>query len=294
MTTTPVTPVRVAVVGLGNLGRVIAETFLAQGHRVTVWNRTAARADDLVAKGATRAATVADAVAASDTVVVCVLDYTAVRDLLTPVGGALAGRTLVNVTSGTPEEARELAAWARARGADYVDGAVYAVPQTIGTPEAFVFYSGPPAVFEAQRALLAPLGDPLHVGAAPELAAVYDVAVLSGMYGMFAGFFQAVALADSAGIDAVRITEPLVRWLREAAAALPGFAAEISAGDYTTETSNLDINATGLASILKSTRAQGVPTDLLAPLADLFDRQISEGHGRESLSRAIESLRDRG
>ncbi|MGA4843433.1 NAD(P)-dependent oxidoreductase [Streptomyces sp. G45] len=294
MSTTPApsaTPTTVTVLGLGNLGQALARNLLDQGHRLTVWNRSQDKADALVADGATLAATPAAAIAASDLVVICVLDYTTVRDLLTPVGGALAGRAVVNVTSGIPQAARELGAWVSEQGAAYVDGAVYAVPQTIGTPEAFVLYSGDADAFARHRAVLEPLGSAVFVGTDAPLAPVYDVALLSGMYGMFAGFFQAVAVGGSAGIGAARVTDLLVRWLREALDALPGFAAEIDARDYRTETSNLDINAVGLANILTATRAQGVGVDLLAPLQRLFDEQIAQGHGSASLARTIESLR---
>ncbi|MFE3252088.1 NAD(P)-dependent oxidoreductase [Streptomyces sp. NPDC059209] len=281
----------VAVIGLGNLGRALASAYLGHGHRTTVWNRSPEKADDLVTRGATRAATAAEAIAAADLVIVCVLDYDKAREVLTPAAGALRGRTLLNLTSGTPEPARELAAWVADQGAEYLDGAVYAVPQTIGTPDAFVLYSGSPAVFATYREQLDLLGAPTFVGADPGLASLYDISLLSGMYGMFAGFFQSVAVADSARIKATDITGLLVPWLNAAAAALPGFAAEIDSGDYATETSNLDINAVGLANMLTATRAQGIGVDLLTPLQTLFETQIAEGHGAQSLARAIESLR---
>ncbi|MFF2187884.1 NAD(P)-dependent oxidoreductase [Streptomyces sp. NPDC058155] len=281
----------VAVIGLGNLGRVLASAFLDHGHRTIVWNRSPAKADDLVTRGAIRAATAAEAIAAADLVIVCVLDYDKAAQILTPAADALRGRTLINLTSGTPEPARELAAWAVEQGAEYLDGAVYAVPQTIGTPDAFVLYSGSSAVFDTYREQLDLLGAPTFVGADPGLASLYDISLLSGMYGMFAGFFQSVAVADSAGIKATDITGLLVPWLNAAAAALPGFAAEIDSGDYATETSNLDINTVGLANMLTATKAQGIGVDLLAPLQTLFESQIAQGHGAQSLSRAIESLR---
>ncbi|MFD4767103.1 NAD(P)-dependent oxidoreductase [Streptomyces niveus] len=292
MTTKPSIPtVSVSIIGLGNLGRALAGAFLDQGYRTTVWNRSPGKADDLVARGAHRAATVAEALAAGELVIVCVLDYDTVSRLLTPAADALRGRILLNLTSGTPEPARELAAWVTGQGADYLDGAVYAVPQTIGTADAFVLYSGSSAVFETYREQLELLGGPTFVGTDPGLASLYDVALLSGMYGMFAGFFQSVAVADSAQIKATDITALLVPWLNGAAAALPGFAAEIDSGDYTTETSNLDINTVGLANMLTATKAQGIGVDLLTPLQTLFERQIAQGHGSSSLSRAIESLR---
>jgi 3-hydroxyisobutyrate dehydrogenase-like beta-hydroxyacid dehydrogenase len=64
----------VTVVGLGLMGQALAEAFLCDGHPTTVWNRTAAKADRLVAQGAKLADSVGDAVAASPLVVVCVSD----------------------------------------------------------------------------------------------------------------------------------------------------------------------------------------------------------------------------
>ncbi|MFP3992354.1 NAD(P)-binding domain-containing protein [Streptomyces sp. E11-3] len=294
MNTTPTSTPKhsIAVIGLGNLGQVLAETFLAQGHPTTVWNRSPGKAEGLVAKGATLAGSAAEAVTASELVIVSVLDYETVRQILTPAAAALQGRTLLNVTTGTPAPARELAAWTAGHGADYLDGAVYAVPQTIGTTEAFVLYSGSSDAFTTYEQELKLLGAATFVGTEPGLSSLYDMALLSGMYGMFAGFFQAVALGDSAGIKATEITELLVPWLNGAADALPGFAQEIDSGDYATETSNMDINAVGLSNILNATRAQGLGTELLAPLQALFERQIDQGHGAASLARAVESLRE--
>ncbi|WP_031079055.1 NAD(P)-dependent oxidoreductase [Streptomyces sp. NRRL S-118] len=281
----------VTVIGLGNLGRALARTFLQAGHRTTVWNRSPGKAEGLVAAGAVQAVTVGQAVTASDLVIVCVLDHETVRQVLDPAAGALAGRVVVNVTSGTPQSARELDAWVTGQGAAYLSGAVYGVPETIGTPETFALYSGPSDAFDAHSALLELLGASTFVGTDAALASVYDIALLGGMYGMFAGFFHAVALADSFGIKAEELTGLLLRWLTGVAGTLPVFAREIDSRDYVTETSNLSINAAGLANILGASRAQGVSPDLLAPLHDLFTQQIDEGHAAASLSRAIESLR---
>ncbi|MER7045012.1 NAD(P)-dependent oxidoreductase [Streptomyces jumonjinensis] len=283
----------VTVIGLGNLGLALADAFLAQGHPTTVWNRTPAKADGLVARGAVPAATPAEAVAASELVIVAVLDQATAHDILLPTAAALTGRTLVNLTSSTPQPARELAAWAAEQGAAYVVGAVYAVPQTIGTPEAFVLYSGDQNAFETHRDQLDLLGASGFVGTDAGVAPVYDMAVLSGMYGMFAGFFQAMALGRSERIRAADVTDRLVPWLKAAADALPGFAREIDSGDYATVTSSLGMNAVGLRNILSATESQGLGTALLSPLQALFDDQVAQGHGAASLSRAVESLQPR-
>src|SRR5688500_1341600 len=102
----------VTVLGLGAMGQAIAGVLLDAGHEVTVWNRTPARADALVARGARRASDPSDAVAGSTLVLVSLMDYEAARGVLTPVGEALRAKALVNLTSGTPKDVRQMAAWA--------------------------------------------------------------------------------------------------------------------------------------------------------------------------------------
>src|SRR5690606_37357618 len=66
---------RATVIGLGQMGSTLARLLLDSGYRVTVWNRTAAKAEPLVARGAELAPTALAAVSASRVVVVCVHDY---------------------------------------------------------------------------------------------------------------------------------------------------------------------------------------------------------------------------
>src|SRR5687767_7610160 len=103
-------PAPVTVIGLGVMGQALAHAFLAAGHPTTVWNRSAGRADALVAAGATEAGTAAEAVAATPLVVLCVLDRPAVDAVLDAAGEAVGpDRTIVNLTSSVPEDARALA-----------------------------------------------------------------------------------------------------------------------------------------------------------------------------------------
>ena len=154
------------VLGLGPMGFALAEAFVTAGHPTTVWNRTASRpAPD----GAARAETVRAAVTASKVVVVCLMDYDATRAVLTPTAQALTGRHVVNLTSGSPDAARELATWAQGHGITYTDGAIMTPTETIGTPAARILHSGHPT-----DALTALGGDRTHLGEEPGRAAAYD------------------------------------------------------------------------------------------------------------------------
>jgi 3-hydroxyisobutyrate dehydrogenase-like beta-hydroxyacid dehydrogenase len=104
------------VLGLGEMGQALAAALLAAGVPTTVWNRTAAKAGTLARRGATVATAVDEAVAASPLVVACLLDHGSVHEVLDPVAGTLTGRSLLNLTTTTPNQARELAGWAAAAG----------------------------------------------------------------------------------------------------------------------------------------------------------------------------------
>jgi 3-hydroxyisobutyrate dehydrogenase-like beta-hydroxyacid dehydrogenase len=92
------------VLGLGDMGSALARAFLANRHSVTVWNRSESKTAPLVHAGARQAKSVEDAAAASDVIVVCVIDYAVSNSLLDSpaVLQKLRGKTVVQLTSGTP------------------------------------------------------------------------------------------------------------------------------------------------------------------------------------------------
>ncbi|MGI5504391.1 NAD(P)-dependent oxidoreductase [Lentzea sp. CA-135723] len=273
----------ITVLGLGNLGRALAETFVRGGHPVAVWNRSEGKAAGLAA---TVAASAAEAVAAGDLVVVALLDHQAAQQVLRDVD--VRGKALVNLTSGTPDDARELAAWAEAQGAGYLHGAVYAVPQTIGTGASSIIYSGSEPV--SARKSLALLGKVTYLGADAGRASGYDVAILAGMYGLLGGFLHAAALARANGIGVAELTPLLASWLTDLQPALTTFAAEIDASSYGNGESSLAMNQSGLATLIRAAQAQGVPFAGLDAVKALVDRQVDSGRGQESLARAVESF----
>ncbi|MFI1330419.1 NAD(P)-dependent oxidoreductase [Streptomyces sp. NPDC020845] len=289
MSDTPVT-----VLGLGDMGTALARALLKAGFRTTVWNRTVAKAEALVPEGALRAATVAEAVEASPLVVVCLLDHDSVRGTLDPVARALTGKAVANLTSGTPRQAREMAAWAADQGADYLDGGIMAVPPMIATPAAFVLYSGSREVFGTHRAALDALARSEYLGEDAALASLYDIALLSGMYGMFAGILHAYALIRSEDIKAADFAPMLGRWLNGMSGAVAGYAEKIDSGDHARGVvSNLAMQSAGFGHLVEAAEEQGVSPELLAPLGPLMARRVADGHGHEDLSGLVELLRTR-
>jgi len=281
----------VTVLGLGLMGSALAGAFLAGGHPTTVWNRTGSKANPLVAGGARRAPTVAAAVSASPLVVVCLTTYAAMHAVLVPAADALSGRVLVNLTNGTPEQARAAAAWAAQHGAEYLDGGIMAVPRMIAQPEALVLYSGTPNAFRTHRRALGSLGSGAFLGADPGAASLYDLALLDGMYGMLAGFFHSVALVGAEQVAAAELTSRLVPWLNAMVGMLPGLAREIDAGHFRADHNSLDVNGAAIANIMQASRDLGIGTDLIAPLHAMISQRVTEGYGADSLASLIELVR---
>jgi 3-hydroxyisobutyrate dehydrogenase-like beta-hydroxyacid dehydrogenase len=272
----------VTVLGLGPMGFAITSAFVAAGHPTTAWNRTASRPTP---EGAVRAHDVTEAVTASRTVVVCLIDYDAVRSVLTPLADALRGRLVVNVTSGSPDAARELATWAATHDITYVDGAIMTPTDTIGTPAAVTLYSG------HNTDALAPLGgNRTYLGEEPGRAAAHDVALLDLFWTSVAGVAHAFALARSENITATALA-PLALGIGELLpSVIDEHSARLEEGDHSGEYANILSAAAGMAHIIETSEARGIDASVMKAAHALARKAIDAGHGADGVSRLTVQL----
>lgn len=276
------------VLGLGDMGSALARSWIAAGYSVTVWNRSARP----VPSGAVAADDITAAVRANALVVVCLLDDASVRATLDGVD--LTGRDIVNLTTSTPAEARALSEWVTTRGGRFLDGGIMAVPSMIGVPGsgAYVFYSGSSDLHEAHADALSVPAGVEYVGADAGFAALYDIALLSGMWGMFAGAAHAFALIAKEDISPVEFAPRMIAYQQAMAGYSYGTAAQLASGDYTEGVeSNLAMMVTTNATLLRTAEEQGVSAELLAPFMTLMQRRVAEGGGQESTTGVVDLLR---
>ncbi|MFJ8045973.1 NAD(P)-dependent oxidoreductase [Kitasatospora sp. NPDC096147] len=287
-TRTPVT-----VLGLGLMGTALAAAFVKAGHPTTVWNRSAGKADALVAQGAVEAASVADAVAASPVVVACLLDYDAVHEVIGPVTGALQGKLLVNLTSGLPEDARQAAAQAAELGVDYLDGTVMTVPPMVGQPQTLLFYGGSRTAFDAHQPTLSVLGgNSVFLSEDAGVAALYDLALLGILWSTLTSALHGFALVGSEKIPAAALLPFAEAWITHVALpSIAGAAQQIDAGQFGNAVSTVALNQIGLAKMVKASKAQGIRPDLMVPIQGLLDQRVADGHGADGLASLIEVIR---
>ncbi|MGP3776164.1 NAD(P)-dependent oxidoreductase [Streptomyces sp. SDT5-1] len=289
-TTNPAQLTDLTLLGLGAMGSALTTALLDAGRSVTVWNRTPERAAESVARGARAAGSVREAVIASPVVVACLLKYPSVRETLDPVADALRGRTLLNLTTTTPNESRRLAAWAADHGIDYLDGAVMAVPAMIGSGDGQIFYSGSRAVYDALRPTLDLWAAPEYHGADAGQAALVDLAMLSGMYQMFVGFLHGAAMVATTGMSAAGFAARQAPFLAAMTQELAGYAKVVDGGDYTVP-GQQSLDFSDLTPLVRASEEQGVDAGPIAAVQERIARQIAAGHGSDGLARIYETLR---
>lgn len=283
-----------SVIGLGLMGTALAGAYLKAGHPTTVWNRSADKADALVAQGANRADNIEAAIAAADVLVVCVVDYDAVYAILDPVKDSLAGKVIVNLTSGLPDDGRGAAKWAESIGADYLDGYVMAVPPGVGLPQTMLFYAGEPDVFAKHEATLKVLGgNSIHLGTDAGTAALYDLSLLALLWTSLAGALHAYALVGSQGIPAAALAPLAEQWITYVVLpSVKGAAQAVDARQYATTVSTTALNAVGLAKMVEASKAAGIRPDLMVPIRDYLEKRVADGHGDEALAGMIEVIKN--
>ncbi|MFF2187696.1 NAD(P)-dependent oxidoreductase [Streptomyces sp. NPDC058155] len=285
--------VRVSVLGLGAMGTALAEALVKAGCATTVWNRSPGKADGLLARGADVAATAGDAVRAGRSVIACLLDHASVHEVFDPLAGELAGRTLVNVTTTSPAQSRELAAWAADAGVAYLDGGIMAVPHMIGRPGASVLYSGSADAFDQHKPLLELWGTSTYFGEDAGLASLCDLALLASMYVMFAGFMHGAAMVAPAGVTASAFAAHAAPWLTAMTGEFQGYAAVIDGEDYRVE-GQQSLAFSDLDDLLAASADQGISSEVVDMVQRLIQRQIDAGHGEQGFARIIESIRQPG
>ena len=119
---------KVGIIGLGLMGRPMGMNVLKAGYPLTVWNRTASRADELVAAGAKHAQSPQEVASASDFLLTMVSDPPAIEDVLWGPRGAMQaikrGSIYVDSSTISPALARRMAAACAERGARFLDAPV--------------------------------------------------------------------------------------------------------------------------------------------------------------------------
>jgi 3-hydroxyisobutyrate dehydrogenase-like beta-hydroxyacid dehydrogenase len=286
----------ITLIGLGKMGTALAEAWLKGHHRITVWNRNATRCDALAANGADVAATVVAAVEASDVVAFSLSDYRAMdavlrRDEVIP---CLRNKTVIQLSSGTPREARDAAAWFEKVGATYLDGAILGYPMHVALGLATVLISGPKDAFDQNQGLLQALGAVRYLGENPGAASALDCAVLTMYMLNIVGLVHGIAICESESVDPSELVAIINAQLPVFGELNRSILASIRDRVFSNPQASLDTwaaVATHLSQISSDNQlSQAVPSMLMT----IFEQARRQGLGESDIASIVEVIRAGG
>ena len=283
----------IAYLGLGTMGRGMVANLVRAGHDVTVFNRTASRADGL--EGVRTAPTVAEAVAGREVVLYCLSDDTAVRDVVLAEGGLIevvdAMSVVVDMSTISPEVSAQEAAGFAARGVAFVDAPVFGSKGEAAAGGLWVVAGGEPEVFERVRPVLEAVSETVHlmgpVGSGVRMKLVGNSVVAAQL----SALGQALTLARKAGLDLDRVLDVLaVTDFRSPI--FDGVGPAVLAGDYSP--------SFALHLMLKDARlvqafgaGLGVPVDGTDVVEGALAEAVEKGYGDENASALIKVMAER-
>ena len=204
---------RVAFIGLGRMGHGMAGRYVEAGFDVGVWNRSKAKAEDLVARGARWATSPAEAAVDADAVVTMVADDEASRAVWLGEHGAgitaRPGALAIECSTISHAHALELARQLRSRGLIYVDCPVTGLPDAAASGQLTLLVGAEAADLERARPFLAPLSSAIrHFGAVGSGTVFKLINNLVGAV-QIASLAEGVAMAEQAGLDMTVVAESL-------------------------------------------------------------------------------------
>ncbi|WP_049561457.1 2-hydroxy-3-oxopropionate reductase [Nonomuraea sp. SBT364] len=282
----------IAFVGLGIMGSPMAANLVAAGHAVTGFDVSAARVDELVARGGKGASSVAEAVTGADVVITMLPDSPQVEQVAPDVvEHGRQGLLYLDMSTIRPETSRWVAGLARARGIRALDAPVSGGERGAVDGTLSIMVGGAAEDVEAARPVLGALGTTIvHVGpaGAGQTVKAANQLVVGGIYGLVA---EAIVLLEASGVDPAAGLDVLAGGLagsrildlkrhtmikREFA---PGF--------------RIDLHHKDMGIAVAAAREAGVSLPLTGQVAQLVAAARAQGHGsldHSALLKVIERL----
>jgi 3-hydroxyisobutyrate dehydrogenase-like beta-hydroxyacid dehydrogenase len=284
---------KIAFLGLGMMGSQMARRLIEAGHDVTVWNRTAGRAEPFATTALGIAHTPADAVAGAEYVITMLATPQALEEVVFGADGVAdavsAGQIWIDMSTVGPREFRSAASRLPA-GVEAVDAPVRgSVPEaTEGRLQIYVGSDDP--LFEPIQALLAPLGQVHHVGP-PGAGASMKLVVNLTLGAAMVAFGEALALGMALGLEAGSIMDALAQ--SPIAGAVNAKRANVEASQYP-PSFKLELAAKDLHLVHEAASAARLELPEADAAGQWLYRAVSEGRGQRDISAVIATILEPG
>jgi 3-hydroxyisobutyrate dehydrogenase-like beta-hydroxyacid dehydrogenase len=273
--------VEVGLIGLGNMGSGMAKSLLRAGHRVTVYNRTRARADALRPEGASVASTPAEA-CRGEAVITMLADDAALEAQAFGTEGILSSlrRGAVHISCSTISVALsdKLTAEHAKAGQEFIAAPVFGRPDAAEAAKLAVVVAGPKAAIELCKPLFEGLGPKVWVvGDKPSLA---NVVKLSGNFliaTVLESLSETIAFARKSGVDASALIDFFTSTLFNAPV-YKTYGGLIVEGKHEPAGFALPLGLKDVRLVLQAAESQSVPLPIASVLRDRFLTAIARGN----------------
>src|SRR5215469_3497663 len=279
-------------IGLGSMGLPMAENLLAAGLKLTLFNRTAAKAHPLIAKGAILAAVSGDTAKPGGVVMTMLADDAAVESMVVGDDGLAArlapGGIHVSMSTIAPSTARKLARYHEKRASIYLASPVFGRPQNAAARQLVVCTSGPAAAKNQVRPLLEAIGRAIYdYGEEPGAANVVKLAGNFLIAAAIEAMAEAFTIVERNGIDRLKVAEMLGKTLF-ACPVYQTYGDMVAAKRHTPAGFKLPLGLKDVELVLKTAGEARVP----APTAAVVRERIVAGlaHGREEMDSSALAL----
>jgi 3-hydroxyisobutyrate dehydrogenase len=277
----------VAFLGTGLMGTGFVRRLLAEGHTVSVWNRSPARAQALREHGATAFADAADAVRGAGRVHLSLADDASVDAVLEPLADAIGADAWIvdHTTTATTPTAERAARWA-ARGRRFVHAPVFMAPANCHEGTGLMLVSGDRARCDALVPMLARMtGKVVWIGEAPERAASFKLFGNLTLIGLAGVLGDVARLAHAVGIPPAEAMGLFVHF--NPGQTLPARAAKVVSGPYEPASFEIAMARKDVRLMIEEAGRHGVDLAVMPGVMALYDAAIARGEGAMDSSAAM-------
>jgi 3-hydroxyisobutyrate dehydrogenase-like beta-hydroxyacid dehydrogenase len=282
---------KVFVVGLGNMGAALAETLVEAGYQVTVWNRTASKAEGLIKEGATLAKSVAEGMSANDLIVICLGTY---EDSLSVLNQCpdLSGKTLVQLTTASADNARDMQNWVQQKGGLYLDGAIISFPRGIGSPECALLMAGSEAAWSAGETIVKTLGPASqYMGDNLAAPAALDFALILPSLALMTAVIQGIHALEGAGVSTETYAGMVAPMFGNFGPTITDMAIKIESQEFSDTEASLGVWQAAIEHASAGFRAEGKNLEFVDAVNTLLTNAVAGGHGADDLTALIKYMR---
>ena len=281
----------VSVIGLGDMGTALARTLLNNDYSVTVWKRSADKADSLIAAGATVASSPGEAIAASPATITCITSHDTTIRLIEDINISLEGKTIIELSTGGITEAETLAKLLSKKRADWMIGAINGYPSSIGDKDVVLMTAGRQEVWENWKDLIKTLGGgSVCVGDQAGMVPTLFAALFTTRQGFMFGMIYGGLVCKKAGIP----LEEFARQVPISMDVLPSyykyFSDSVSDNSFESSEASMATYAAALDDALDTFEALGVPSDLPKLFSEQAHKGMDAGLDKKALTALIELL----